>query len=287
MPANRDAIRNYYDQNTKLFLAFNRSRRADNIHRSVWTDGAKTLREALDVTNERIRAEIESVAPTQARISDLGCGVGASLFYIVSRLQEPKPAFGLTLSPVQARLADQYAKKANLKKNIVFAEGDFTAVPLPNESLDAIYSVEAVVHAPEPERYFHEANRLLRRGGKLILVDDYLVNRPLTQFETKWLDAYVNGWRVPGVTTVEQAKAYAEKYHLQMIRNDNLTSHLRLRNLPNFIAGPLLFLGNQLPIKHAILSSMLGSMALQQCLHMNVIEYRFLAFEKRTVDDGQ
>lgn len=280
MHGTRDSVRDYYDQNTRLFLAFNRSRKADNIHRSLWTDGAKTLEEALNVTNERIRAEIESVAPTQARIADLGCGVGASLFHIIPRLPEPKPAFGLTLSPVQARLASQFAKQTSLEKQILFVEGDFTAVPLAGESLDVIYSVEAVIHAPETEGYFQEAGRLLRRGGKLIVVDDYLTDRPLTRNESKWLNAFVNGWHVPGVMTVEQTKAFAEKYRLELIKDDDLTPYLRLRNLPDALARILLFIGNHLSIRHAILPSMLGSMALQQCLFMNVIEYRFLVFEK-------
>lgn len=285
MPITRNDIRNYYDQNTKLFLAFNRSRKADNIHRSLWLDGVKTLKEALNVSNELIRSEIELVAPTNARIADLGCGVGAGLMYIVPRLHEAKPAVGLTLSPVQARLANQFAKQANLEKQIVFVEGDFTSVPLANESLDVIYSVEAICHAQEPQQYFQEASRLLRRGGKLILVDDYLASRSFSQNESRWLEAYVNGWHVPGVITIGQAITLAEKNHLQIMKNDNLTPHLRLRNLPNSLAQALLFIGNHLPIHHAILPSMLGSMALQQCLFMNVVEYRFLVFEKK--DDGQ
>jgi cyclopropane fatty-acyl-phospholipid synthase-like methyltransferase len=280
MPITRNAIRDYYDQNTRLFLAFNRSRKADNIHRSVWTNDAKTLEEALNVTNERILAEIEAVAATQARIADLGCGVGAGLFYIAPRLQELKSAFGLTVSPIQARLANQFCIQAGLEKQILFAEGDFTSVPLANESLDVIYSVEAVVHAPEPEYYFQEASRLLRRGGKLILVDDYLAERSLSQHESKWLKAYINGWHVPGVTTIDQAKTFAESHQLKLTKNENLTPYLRLRNLPNALAQTLLFIGNHLPLSHAILPSMLGSMALQQCLHMKIIEYRFLVFTK-------
>src|SRR5215204_5848199 len=137
MPITRDTIRDYYDQNTRLFLAFNRSRKADNIHRSLWTSETKTLEEALNFTNERIYAGIEALTPTQARIADLGCGVGAGLFYIAPRLQELKSAFGLTLSPLQARLAHQFCRQAGLEKQILFAEGDFTSVPLANASLDA------------------------------------------------------------------------------------------------------------------------------------------------------
>ena len=81
---------------------------------------------------------------------------------------------------------------------------------------------------------------------------------------------------------VEQTKKIAAKYNLCLVKNEELTPYLHLRNLPDRLARMILFLGNLLPIKHAILPSMLGSMALQQCLYMKIIEYRFLVFEKQT-----
>lgn len=281
MPITRDSVRTYYDQNTNLFLKFNRrnAKKAENIHRSLWTDGVQTLDDALNVSNVRILKEIESATPAHARCADLGCGVGASLFYIYPRLQEPAPALGLTLSPVQAKLAQESANQLGLQDRILFAEGDFTTVPLAN-NLDVVFSVEAIVHAMQPEKYFLEASRLLRSGGKLILVDDCSAAHPLSQAESKWLQAFIDGWHVPGVRTVAQAVSFAEKYNLRLLKNENLTPHLRLRNLPNALASLLLFMGNLLPIKHAILPSMLGSIALQQCLYMGIIEYRFLVFEK-------
>ena len=280
MPTSLNTIRTYYDQNTKLFLAFNRSRKAENIHRSLWPENIQTLEEALNVANEKIRTEIEAVASTRSRIADLGCGVGAGLFHIVPRLKDPAFALGMTLSPVQAQLADQFVREAGLHKHIHFTEGDFTAVPLASETLDAVYSVEAVVHAPEPENYFQEASRLLRRGGKLIIVDDHRAAHTLSQAETDWLQAFIAGWHVPSVMTVAQSQTLAKKYRLQLIKNEDLTPHLQLRNLPDLYARALYFLGKLLPIKHAILPSMLGSMALQQCLFMKIVEYRFLVYEK-------
>lgn len=280
MPITTDSVRTYYDENTRFFLKFSGHKQAQNIHRSLWMPETKSLEDALNTSNALILKEIESVAPTQARIADLGCGVGASLFYIHPRLQNPAPALGLTLSPVQARLAQESANQLGLQGHIRFAEGDFTSVPLPSDSLDAIYSVEAVCHAVAPENYFKEAGRLLRTGGKLILVDDYKSARSFNSSEQKWFDAYIEGWYVPGVRTVEQTNQSAQAHHLKLIKNNELTPYLRLRNLPNVIASALLWLGEKLPIKHAIVPSMLGSMALQQCLHMKVVEYRFLVFEK-------
>jgi SAM-dependent methyltransferase len=346
MPITTHSVKTYYDQNTNLFLKFNNSKKAQNIHRSLWKDGITNLEDALNFSNSLILKEIESMNINSPQIADLGSGVGASLFYIFPRLQNPQPACGLTLSPVQAKLASNSAKELNLQNQILFAEGDFTSVPLANESLDVIYSVEAVCHAVDPEKYFREASRLLRKGGKLILVDDYLSNKnvassnlkgevysnvkdadisktkgvgfstikdegfsnvkdegfsnvkdegfsnvkgaetaPLqTKNETKWLNAFIEGWHVSGVRTIEQTLEFANKNNLNLTKNEELTPYLRLRNLPDFLASTILFLGNLLPIKHAILPSILGSMALQQCLYMKIIEYRFLVFEKMTED---
>ena len=280
MPITTNSIRTYYDQNTSLFLKFNNSKKAQNIHRSLWKGGITNLEDALNFSNSLILKEIESMNVNSPRVADLGCGVGASLFYIVPRLQNPSSALGLTLSPVQAKLAEDSAQELNLQNQILFAEGDFTSVPLANELLDVIYSVEAVCHAVDPEKYFREASRLLCKGGKLVLVDDYQANRSLTKNETKWLNAYIEGWYVPGVRTIEQTLEFAKQNQLKLIKNEELTPYLRLRNLPDFLASTILSFGNLLPIKHAILPSMLGSMALQQCLYMKIIEYRFLVFEK-------
>ena len=308
MPITTDSVKTYYDQNTNLFLKFNNSKKAQNIHRSLWKDEIENLEDALNFSNSLILKEIESMNINSPRIADLGCGVGASLFYIFPRLQNPKTALGLTLSSVQAKLAKNSANELNLQnqktalgltlssvqaklaKNsanelnlqnqILFSEGDFTSVPLANESLDAMYSVEAVCHAVEPEKYFREASRLLRKGGKLILVDDYQAKRSFTKKESKWLKAYIDGWYVPGVRTIDQIIEFANKNNLNLIKNEELTPYLRLRNLPDFLASTILFFGNLLPIKHAILPSMLGSMALQQCLYMKIVEYRFFVFEK-------
>lgn len=294
MPITTKSVKTYYDQNTNLFLKFNNSKKAQNIHRSLWKNGIDNLEDALNFSNSLILKEIESLNINSPKFADLGCGVGASLFYIYPRLQNPSPALGLTLSPVQATLAKNSADELNLHNQILFAEGDFTSVPLPNKSLDAIYSVEAVCHAIQPEKYFKEASRLLRTGGKLILVDDYVASRgevssntkgeetsPLrTKNESKWLKAYIDDWYVSGVRTINQTLEFANQNHLNLIKNEELTPYLRLRNLPDFLASTLLFLGNLLPIKHAILPSMLGSMALQQCLAMKIVEYRFLVFEK-------
>ena len=269
------SIRRYYDENTRLFLAFGSGRKVTSIHRAVWTDGARTLDEALNVTHQRILAEIPG-----PRIADLGCGVGASLFHILPQMAQPAFGLGLTISPVQAQLAQSAAVRLGLKGQAAIVEGDFVSVPLASASLDAVYSVEAFCHATQPVAYFREAARLLRPGGRLILVDDFCTERDLSPAEADWLAAYRAGWFVPGVCSPRQAADWAADAGLRLCRNDDLSSFLRLRALPDGLARTLLSIGQKLPIRHAILPSMLGSMALQQSLQQGIVQYRFMVFEK-------
>lgn len=272
---NTSSIRQYYDQNTRLFLAFGSGREVTSIHRAVWTDGARSLDEALNVTHQRILAEING-----PRIADLGCGVGASLFHILPQMAQPAFGLGLTISPVQAQLAQSASARLGLTEQAQIVEGDFVSVPLESASLDAVYSVEAFCHALNPAAYLHEAARLLRPGGRLILVDDFCAERVLSPSEAGWLTAYRAGWYVPGVCEPRQAAAWAADAGLTLRRNDDLSSFLRLRAMPDALARGLLWLGQKLPIRHAILPSMLGSMALQQSLQQGIVQYRFLVFEK-------
>jgi SAM-dependent methyltransferase len=268
-------IRRYYDQNTRLFLAFGSGRDVSSIHRAVWADGARTLDEALNVTHQRILAEVPG-----RRVADLGCGVGASLFHILPQMEQPSFGLGLTISPVQAQLAYAAAQQLGIGAQCLIAEGDFLSVPFKSESLDAVYSVEAFCHAFDPAAYFHEAARLLRPGGRLVLVDDFRAERKFSAAEAHWFDAFQVGWHVPGICLPSQALEWAAAAGLRLRRDDDLTPYLRLRALHDGLARFLLKAGQQLPLNHAILPSMLGSMALQQCLQRGIVQYHFMVFEK-------
>ena len=83
------------------------------IHRAVWGPGVTSAAGAFHYVDDRIADIIEGLEPGPAvirdaseprlRLLDLGCGVGASLCHIARRLDAS--GTGITLSPVQARLA--------------------------------------------------------------------------------------------------------------------------------------------------------------------------------------
>ncbi len=293
-------IRRYYDQNTSWFLALGSAQGTGAIHRSVWAPGVENLEAALNYTNELILGEAYRLAGERPagrlRLADLGCGVGGTLFYLLPRLDFPVQALGLTISPVQARLARRRAQSLGLPQPAHFVEADFLAPPLVS-GLDLAWSVEAFLHAEDPAAYFRRSAALLRPGGRLVVCDDFLTTSPslhppllapeLQRQERgrgerpgRWLRAFQQGWHVPGLCSLPRVEALARESGLRLERNQDLTPALRLRALPEGLASALLALGQRIPLRHALLSSMLGSLALQQCLKQGWIEYRFLVFEK-------
>jgi cyclopropane fatty-acyl-phospholipid synthase-like methyltransferase len=288
-PLSTESIRRYYEQNTRLFFSLGSSPRAYSIHRAIWMEGVKTQDDALNTSNRLLLAEAQDLAASSRLVlADLGCGIGGTLFYLLEHLHKPVYGVGLTISPLQARLARQRACQLSLDGACLFVEADFLSPPLAG-GFDMVYSVEAFVHAAAPEGYFEQAARLLRPGGRLVLVDDFLAQIPASVHNSRsqeparqrWLEAYRQGWHVPNLCTPAQAIELAQACGLHLRRELDLTPHLRLRTLPDGIAFLLLSLGRRLPVHHAILPSLLGSMALQQCLKMGWIRYRLMSFEKR------
>jgi SAM-dependent methyltransferase len=99
-------------------------------------------------------------------------------------LQDVAPNYtGLDISPTVKRFYHQN-----------FVLGSATAMPFPNDSFDAVWSIWVFEHVPNPEQAFFEARRVTRDGGVLFLLpawnctpwaaDGYQV-RPYSDFDLR------------------------------------------------------------------------------------------------------
>lgn len=71
-----------------------------------------------------------------------------------------------------------------VKTPMLDATCDAHALPFKDESFDNIIAVDALHHFESPIRFFHEAQRILRKGGRIILLDPAitLISHPFYHF---------------------------------------------------------------------------------------------------------
>ncbi|KAF9519344.1 hypothetical protein BS47DRAFT_1337105 [Hydnum rufescens UP504] len=99
------------------------------------------------------------------RVLDVGCGVGGPAREI-SHFTDVK-IVGINNNAFQVHRARQYTEKAGLSDSIQFVQGDFMALSdtFGVESFDAVYAIEATVHAPSFEGIYGEIYKVLKPGG--------------------------------------------------------------------------------------------------------------------------
>ncbi|KAF2026183.1 hypothetical protein EK21DRAFT_92623 [Setomelanomma holmii] len=97
------------------------------------------------------------------RVLDVGCGVGGPAREIVKFAGVN--VVGLNNNDYQIERATRYAEKEGLSDKLKFTKGDFMQMSFPDNSFDAVYAIEATVHAPSLEGIYSEIFRVLKPGG--------------------------------------------------------------------------------------------------------------------------
>ncbi|KAL1873428.1 hypothetical protein VTK73DRAFT_1019 [Phialemonium thermophilum] len=110
------------------------------------------------------------------RVLDVGCGVGGPAREIAKFTDAH--ITGLNNNDYQIDRAKYYAEKEGLSKQLRFVKGDFMQMSFPDESFDAVYAIEATVHAPKLEGVYAEIFRVLKPGGvfgvyEWLMTDNY------------------------------------------------------------------------------------------------------------------
>jgi len=100
-----------------------------------------------------------------AQVGDLGCGTG--------RFAELIAAFAGHVFAIDASAAMLKTARARLKgaDNVTTIRGNIENLPLDDACLDLALCVLVLHHIAEPERVLQEAARVIKPGGRLIVVD--------------------------------------------------------------------------------------------------------------------
>ncbi len=132
----------------------------EHVHHGYWRTGRETPDEATAAL-VRLVEERLALAAGQA-VCDIGCGYAATAADLAQR--RGVTVTGLTLSVAQARVA-----QARAAPGVTVLVRDWLDNGLPDAAFDRAYSIESSEHMVDKPRFFAEALRVLRPGGRLVV----------------------------------------------------------------------------------------------------------------------
>jgi tocopherol O-methyltransferase len=176
----------------------------DHVHHGYWANGGETSLEAVEALADLVAARLDP-APGQL-LCDIGCGYGATAARLAAR--HGVHVTGLTLSARQAEFA---SSRPDPQELLAFHRRDWLENGLPDQIFDGAYAIESSEHMPDKARFFAEAYRTLRPGGRLVICA-WLARSEAAPWEIKHLlEPICREGRLPGMGTREDYEALARE----------------------------------------------------------------------------
>ncbi|MEO1146622.1 MAG: methyltransferase domain-containing protein, partial [Cyanobacteria bacterium J06638_22] len=208
-------IQQFYDRSSNLWEEI----WGEHMHHGYYGSDGAEKKERRQAQIDLIEAVLQWANITQATdILDVGCGIGGSSLYLAE--QYGATATGITLSPVQANRASERAQEANIAAT--FQVADALQMPFADSSFDFVWSMESGEHMPDKEQFLRECVRVLKPGGKLLMVTwchrPTTPETPLTAAENQLLAKIYDIYCLPYVIALPEYEAIAQTLPVQKLR---------------------------------------------------------------------
>lgn len=196
------AVAEHYDE----LDPFYRELWGEHVHHGLWTAGDESPQSAVEALSDLVADLIDP--KVGANLVDIGCGYGAT----ARRIAHTRAAVvtGLTLSVTQV-------EHASALPGVTLLVRDWLNNGFVSGSFDHAYAIESSEHMVDKPRFFAEAARVLKSGGRLV-VCAWLAETNASRWRVRHLlEPICHEGRLPSMGTREDYEHWAADTGLRLI----------------------------------------------------------------------
>ncbi len=140
----------------------------EDIHIGLYDSDNDSIVDASRRTVEKMASSVKNL-DSKTRVLDIGSGYGGSARYLVKKYGCQVGC--LNLSDIQNKRNRELNQKEGISLAINVIDGSFEDIPLPDGSVDLVWSQDAILHSGDRKKVFEEVARVLAKGGQFIFTD--------------------------------------------------------------------------------------------------------------------
>jgi tocopherol O-methyltransferase len=210
-PNDKKKIVEHYD----VVSPYYQSLWGENIHHGYWIRGDESKEEAQNQLTEHL-AQLANLQ-TGCTVLDIGCGFGGSSLYLAEKYKAR--ATGITISPVQVKMAQKAAAAAHLEAQFLLMDAEALDFPQP---FDLLWSVESISHYHDHPAFFINAARFLKPGGVFALTD-WFKKPGLSSAQTRKFIEPINRGMFVELETMDDYESHLLASGLQIVHREDIS----------------------------------------------------------------
>lgn len=191
----------------------------EDIHIGIYRSETESIYDASRRTVNQI-AELLPDLDAKSRVLDIGSGYGGAARHLAS-------SYGcrvtcLNLSESQNRRNQDLNRAEGLQMLINVVDGSFEEITLPSDSVDVVWSQDAILHSGDRQRVLSEVGRVLDKDGHFIFTD-------IMQSDSYSPDAMqpiLDRINLESLGSLEAFRKYAAHARLEEVEWVDLSEHL-------------------------------------------------------------
>ena len=150
-------------------------------------------------------------------IADLGAGEGTIALLLAQRAER---VIAVDSSPKMVEYGAGVAR-SNGVKNLEYRLGDLEELPIKNEKVDLALLHQSLHHAMHPQKAIEEAHRILRPGGRVVILD--LVKHGFEEARDLYADVWLGFSQIELMEMLR--KAHFEDIEVSVVHREEVAPH--------------------------------------------------------------